>query len=73
MDRVLPRSRYMALTTPNKLIRGWVANEEVDCQSSKALGSAPFALFIGEFASRILEGGLWPLLFFSDATLNRYR
>ena len=35
----------------------------------KLLVSVPFALFIGEFASRILEGGLWPLLFFSDATL----
>ena len=36
----------------------------------KLLASVPLALIIGEMASRILEGGFWPLLLFSDATLN---
>jgi hypothetical protein len=35
----------------------------------KLLASVPLALLVGEFATRILENGFWPLLFFSDAAL----
>lgn len=35
----------------------------------KFLASIPLALVIGSLGARILENGLWPLLFFSDRWL----
>lgn len=36
----------------------------------KLVASVPLAIVIGSMAGRLLEGGLWPLLFFPDSWLH---